>query len=454
MLKTIATAILTFCTAYLFGQQDLPDTLPAPKKDFWHSKTVNISLAPAGFFAASALTWNQRGEVRKFRNRYIPTFRHHYDDYLQYLPAVTVFGLNAAGVKGKHTVKRAFVSYAFSAVIMGSIVNTIKYTAKVERPDGSSNNSFPSGHTANSFMNASFLHKEYGQYRNPLYSVGAYAASTATAIGRQMNNRHWISDVLAGAGIGILSTEVGYLIADQVFKDRGARPILHKDPIPVDGKPSFVEMRIGFAVMTSKDLMKHHSDVYATNGFNLGVEGAWFFHRNIGVGAEFAFTSFPINDNNAGFDDPDIPIISTGHYTQPMGVRYLHAGPFFNYPLPRNWFITGKFLAGTSVGAEGNIMLPLREEFQDIFQAKELPYIRYKPERAFGWSSGLGIMKRIGRNLGLKAYTNYFHSKHDFKFDIIHDVDQNGHVSFSDLATEKISFNHITFGLALTAILW
>ncbi len=85
---------------------------------------------------------------------------------------------------------------------------------------------------------------------------------------------------------------------------------------------------------------------------------------------------------------------------------------------------------------------------------KELPYIRYKPERAFGWSTGMGIMKRIGRNLGLKAYSNYFHSKHDFKFDIIHDVDPNGQVSFTDLTTVKINFSHLTFGLALTAILW
>ncbi len=80
---------------------------------------------------------------------------------------------------------------------MGSDVNTVKYSAKVERPDVSSRNSFPSGHTANSFMNASFLHKEYGG-RSPLYSVGAYTAATATAVGRQMNNRHWISDVFAG----------------------------------------------------------------------------------------------------------------------------------------------------------------------------------------------------------------------------------------------------------------
>ena len=455
MHKTFLLASACLFMIATYAQETQPDSLqPLPKKDFWHSKAFNISVAPAAFFAATPLAWEQREEVRKFRNRYIPTFRHHYDDYLQYLPAVTVFGLNAAGVKGKHTVKRAFVSYAFSAVIMGSIVNTVKYTAKVERPDGSSNNSFPSGHTANSFMNASFLHKEYGQYRSPLYSIGAYAASTATAIGRQMNNRHWISDVLAGAGIGILSTEVGYLIAGQIFKDRGARPILHKDPLPVDGKPSFIEMRLGFAVMTSDDLKKRHSDVYATNGFNLGMEGAWFFHKNFGVGAEFAFTSFPINDDNAGFDDPDIPIIAYGHYTQPMGVRYLQAGPYFSLPLTRNWFLTGKLVAGTSIGAEGNIILPIREEYQDFFHTKELPYIRYKPERAPSWSAGMGIMKRVGRNLGLKAYTSYFHSRHDFKFDMISEIDQNGNVSFTDLATEKISFNHLTFGLAVTALLW
>src|SRR5690606_9939990 len=224
--------------------------------------------APLGFFAASALTWGERQEVRKFRNRYIPTFRHHYDDYLQYLPAVTVFGLNAAGVHGRHTVKRAFVSYAFSALIMGALVNSIKYTAKVERPDGSSNNSFPSGHTANSFMNASFLHKEYGQYRSPLYSIAGYTASTATAIGRQMNNRHWISDVLAGAGIGILSTELGYILADKIFRDKGARPILHKDPLPVNNKPSFLEVRMGFTVATSRDLTPKADDLYARTGFN------------------------------------------------------------------------------------------------------------------------------------------------------------------------------------------
>ena len=35
------------------------------------------------------------------------------------------------------------------------------------------------------------------------------------------NNRHWLSDVLTGAGIGILSTELGYYLADRLFKEKG-----------------------------------------------------------------------------------------------------------------------------------------------------------------------------------------------------------------------------------------
>lgn len=422
--------------------------------NFWQRQGLRISVVPAGLLAASGLTWGQREEVRKLRNRYIPNFRHHFDDYLQYVPALSVFGLNAAGVKGKHSVPRALVSYAFSAVIMGITVNSIKYTAKVERPDGSSRNSFPSGHTANSFMNATFLHKEYGQYRHPLYSVGGFALASTTAVGRQLNNRHWISDVLAGAGIGILSTELGYIIADRIFKDRGVSPPHKFDPYPVKEFPSFLEVRLGAAVATSRDLTKKSDDLYAKRGFNMGLEGAWFFHRNIGIGGQFAFSSFPMNSDHIRFDDPDIPLISDGYYTQPMGIRYFTAGPFFSLPLPNNWFITGKLNAGSSAGAQGDILLELKDEYVEAFDQKELPYLRYKPENAFCWSAGAGIQKRMGRNTALKLYANYFDSDHDFDLDILSDIDQQGKYVFKRQGTEKVRFNHLAFGLALTAFLW
>ena len=299
--KVLTAVLLIIFTQHAVAQQIEVLDSAIVKDNFFKSKAVRISAVPAILLVGSAATWGIRKDVREFRNRYLPTFRYHYDDYLQYAPVATVFALNAAGVKGKHKMGRALVSYAFSAVIMASVVNTVKYTAKVERPDGSTRNSFPSGHTANSFMNATFLHKEYGQFRSPLYSVGAYTAATATAVGRELNNRHWISDVLAGAGIGILSTEVGYVIADKIFKEHGEHIKLTNNLVPVNLKPSFIELRLGYAEALSRDLTDKNSGLFAKTGFNFGLEGAWFFSKNVGIGGEFAFSSFPINDDQLDF---------------------------------------------------------------------------------------------------------------------------------------------------------
>ena len=79
----------------------------------------------------------QKEQIRENRNRYLPNFKVPYDDYLQYTPALAVYGLKLAGVKGRNNIGRATLSYATSLAIMAILVNSIKYTAKVERPDGS-----------------------------------------------------------------------------------------------------------------------------------------------------------------------------------------------------------------------------------------------------------------------------------------------------------------------------
>jgi len=424
------------------------------KNTFWNSKAARISTVPVILIAAGGGTWGIRKDVRAFRNRYLPTFRYHYDDYLQYAPVAAVLGLNAAGVKGKHKMGRALVSYAFSAAIMASVVNTVKYTARVERPDGSTRNSFPSGHTANSFMNATFLHKEYGQFQSPLYSIGAFTAATATAVGRELNNRHWISDVLAGAGIGILSTELGYVVADKIFKDHGEHIKLRHNPIPVTLHPSFLELRLAYAKGLSRDLTEKTEDLFAKSGFNFGLEGAYFFSRYIGLGGEFAFSSFPMNDDNLSFNDSGVALVSDGHYTQPMGIRYIHAGPYFSFPLSQNWFITGKLGAGTASGAKGEIILRIKENYQELFRTNELPYYRYKPQSAFSWSAGFGVQKQIKRNIGIKAFVSYFNSDNDFSMDIIDQINPDGTYAFKNVGSEKVRFDNITLGLGLTAFLW
>lgn len=139
------------------------------------------------------------------------------DDFTQYVPFLSVYGLNAVGIKGKNNFKDRTVILATSYLIMASTVSGLKAMVKVERPDGSSNNSFPSGHTATAFMGAEFLWQEYKDV-SVWYGIGGYTVATGTGLLRLYNNRHWLTDVAAGAGIGILSTKIAYWVHPVILR--------------------------------------------------------------------------------------------------------------------------------------------------------------------------------------------------------------------------------------------
>ncbi|MBF4516114.1 phosphatase PAP2 family protein [Flavobacterium sp. ANB] len=131
------------------------------------------------------------------------------DDFSQYAPAASVYALNAMGIKGKHNLKDRSIILATSYLMMSTTVFALKNITKVERPDGTANNSFPSGHTANAFAGAEFLWQEYKD-QSIWYGISGYLVATGTGLFRMYNNRHWLTDVAAGAGIGILSTKAAY----------------------------------------------------------------------------------------------------------------------------------------------------------------------------------------------------------------------------------------------------
>jgi len=140
-----------------------------------------------------------------------PLFAAHADDYLQFAPAAAVYGLHIAGIKGRHSLADATGLYVLSEAIMGGTTHGLKSWTHRLRPNGSGFNSFPSGHTANAFASAEFLNQEYKD-SHPWIGYAGYTVATATGILRMYNNRHWLSDVVAGAGFGILSAKLSYLI--------------------------------------------------------------------------------------------------------------------------------------------------------------------------------------------------------------------------------------------------
>ena len=127
--------------------------------------------------------------IYHLRNMHASTFAYRYDDFLPYLPIVAMFVLKLTGVKSRSNWKRMLVSTAFSYILMGTIVLTMKSLAGVLRPDGSDFLSFPSGHTATAFTAATLLYKEY----------------------------------LAGAIIGIMMVELAYFLTDRLLMKTGAQ---------------------------------------------------------------------------------------------------------------------------------------------------------------------------------------------------------------------------------------
>jgi len=137
-------------------------------------------------------------------------FHSSLDDKLQYAPAVAVYTLNIIGVKSKNNFIDRSAMYLMSVALAGHTVDIIKKHSGKQRPAGDNLRSFPSGHTANAFAAAEFMRMEY-KHVSPWYGLAAYSVASATGTLRLMNNRHWFSDVVAGAGIGILSTKAAYI---------------------------------------------------------------------------------------------------------------------------------------------------------------------------------------------------------------------------------------------------
>ena len=358
---------------------------------------VGVPLFVAGIIAKS--------EKKSFRQNngekhvLLTDFKTRIDDYLQFFgPTVTV-GLKAAGVEGRSDWGRFLATTAMSYGLMGIFVNGIKYTAKEMRPDGTTANSWPSGHTATAFVGATILHKEYGRTRSPWYSVAAYGSATATGVMRVLNNRHWISDVLSGAGIGTMSGELAYAFSDLIFKGKGLlRNDLSSDR-NIIYNPSFfsVSMGAGFGSRNLNfDLSKFEGSMIDDGDkiFNLkfgtstavGVEGAYFFNKYIGVGGRLRVNSSPIRGwdgierlawedlifnllDDDGLTPSEIalrdqmiygdngidPLITDAHFTiksDHLTEFSADAGLYFNLPLSSRFALGSKLLFGRSIMQE------------------------------------------------------------------------------------------------------
>ncbi|MBK9639673.1 MAG: phosphatase PAP2 family protein [Bacteroidetes bacterium] len=176
-----------------------------------------LALFGTGFIVSSDNDILDKYEFREERNERFNNFHTKVDDYLQFAPLTAGYGMLAFNRKGNswHYTRQIILT----EFILGVSVTGIKTWTKVLRPDGGSKNSFPSGHTAQAFASAT-LFADYFAEDNPWLKAAAYLTATSVGVLRVMNNRHWVPDVIAGAGIGIISAKLSAFVFEKKCKKK------------------------------------------------------------------------------------------------------------------------------------------------------------------------------------------------------------------------------------------
>ncbi|WP_177204584.1 phosphatase PAP2 family protein [Hymenobacter arizonensis] len=182
---------------------------------FYKNKLFCASIVPAILITYGASTINSHGIYSSYAaradvQRTFNTTRTRIDDYLQFAPYLEIGAVLVAGVNSRDDRLNLGLVVLKSELIMLSSVYLVKTLTGLERPDESARNSFPSGHTAQAFLAATIVHTEFRD-KSQWYGVGAYAMASTVGVCRMINNKHWQSDVVAGAGFGILSAHLAYL---------------------------------------------------------------------------------------------------------------------------------------------------------------------------------------------------------------------------------------------------
>ena len=196
------------------------------------SQLIKNFIAPAILATSGLITYRESGflnkiDLQQFLQDNIGLTHTHIDDYLQYVPILAVYGLDAGGVKAKNDFYNRSALLIKSEILTLCIAYGLKHTVAELRPDGSDHLSFPSGHTAQAFMSATLMHKEFKD-KSIWYSVAAYATATSVGLLRILNNKHWTNDVLVGAATGIFSVNLVYLTHKHVnYKNKKTTSLLY-----------------------------------------------------------------------------------------------------------------------------------------------------------------------------------------------------------------------------------
>ncbi|WP_278622934.1 phosphatase PAP2 family protein [Parabacteroides gordonii] len=211
-ISVLIVALLTIiCLSPVKAQHEVsvPDSLKQKMPVIEYKFNPKHLILPASLITIGAVgtaidgmndfhLFSRKSDVKKIR----------VDDYLEWGMLGWVFVCDLMGKEKHNWVDQLFL-VTMAEGMNAVMTRALKYSINETRPDGGPY-SFPSGHTANAFLGAHMAYKEFKD-SSPVLAYSGYAIALFVAGSRLYNNRHWVADVVAGAGFGILSVELSYL---------------------------------------------------------------------------------------------------------------------------------------------------------------------------------------------------------------------------------------------------
>lgn len=207
---------------------DSLQTLPAADSIRKVSKDGASYIVPASLLAYGWLKPVIPGIERlddrvydRIRERH-PGFSTSLDSYLQWAPSASIYAMDLAGVKTRHGFRDHLLIDAGSILVAGGLGYAMRRIGRNFDVYNKGDSEFPSGHTTNAFRGAEIVRQEL-RHSQPAWSYSGYVLASAVGVLRLYNGQHYLTDVITGAGLGILSTKLTYWAHDRLKARMGRR---------------------------------------------------------------------------------------------------------------------------------------------------------------------------------------------------------------------------------------
>lgn len=378
-MQTIKYLIALILTLALTFPMRANDSIPSSKV-----KRLSVFTMGTGFMIAGAVsnaTFGNWNITQKFNHG------SNAADVIQYAPFAFPWAMKAFGFSTRSGWGRMATSQGLSTIIMGGTVSLMKDNISSMRPDGSDMRSFPSGHSAWAYMGATMVAYELG-WKSPWYTLGAYSVASTIAMQRIIDRRHLSKDVIAGAGIGILATQAGYILGDLIWGNKQLDN--HFENIKTPNQNTHSLSLINAYSISLNKLCFDDFTISISPGFDAGLKWHTPIYENLSLASTISFQSSPLfieKDNS-----------NTNTYIAPLNRLRINVAPCYNI------IVNEIFSIGMTAGCTYNHTFSLKSHDNSIKAEKN----------SIGGMVNIITSMRLTDNFSIGANIGYEISKYKF----------------------------------------